>query len=36
MALGTLVFAVAMIDELVLAIRGKRVLAAPAEMLRNE
>jgi TRAP-type C4-dicarboxylate transport system permease small subunit len=36
MALGTVVFAVAMIDELVLAIRGKQAAAAPAEMLHNE
>ena len=36
MALGTVVFAVAMIDELVLEIRGKRATVVPAEMLRNE
>ena len=36
MALGTVVFAVAMIDELVLEIRGKRAPVAPTEMLRNE
>jgi TRAP-type C4-dicarboxylate transport system permease small subunit len=36
MALGTVVFAVAMMDELVLAIRGKQVTLASSEMLRNE
>jgi len=36
MAIGTLVFAVAMIDELVLEISGKRRVVVPAEALRNE
>jgi TRAP-type C4-dicarboxylate transport system permease small subunit len=36
MALGTVMFAVAMIDELVLAIRGKQAAVAPAGMLHNE
>jgi TRAP-type C4-dicarboxylate transport system permease small subunit len=36
MALGTAIFAIAMVDELVLAIRGRRARVAPAEMLRNE
>jgi TRAP-type C4-dicarboxylate transport system permease small subunit len=36
MAIGTLVFAIAMIDELVLEIAGKRRVAVPAEALRNE
>lgn len=36
MAIGTVIFAIAMIDELVLELRGKRKQAAPAEMLRNE
>ena len=36
MALGTVVFALAMIDELVLEIAGTRKAVAPAEALRNE
>ena len=36
MALGTLVLAIAFIDELVLELRGVRSSAAPAEALRNE
>ena len=36
MAIGTLVFAIAMIDELVLEIAGKRRVVVPAEALRNE
>ncbi|MEP7057506.1 MAG: TRAP transporter small permease subunit [Caldimonas sp.] len=36
MALGTLVLAIAFVDELVLEIRGRRVAAEPAEALRNE
>ena len=36
MAIGTVIFAIAMIDELVLEIRGRPRAAAPAEMLRNE
>jgi TRAP-type C4-dicarboxylate transport system permease small subunit len=36
MAFGTLVLAIAMIDELILEIRGKRAAVAPAEALRNE
>ena len=36
MALGTVVFALAMIDELVLEIAGTRKVVAPAEALRNE
>jgi TRAP-type C4-dicarboxylate transport system permease small subunit len=36
MAVGTLVLAVAFIDELVLELRGERVAVEPAEALRNE
>ena len=36
MALGTLVLAIAFVDELVLELRGVRSSAAPAEALRNE
>lgn len=36
MALGTLIFALALTDELVLEIRGKRVSLESGEMLRNE
>ena len=36
MALGTLVLAVAFIDELVLELRGERVAVEPEEALRNE
>ncbi|MFO1306127.1 MAG: TRAP transporter small permease [Burkholderiales bacterium] len=36
MALGTVVFALAMIDELVLEIAGKRKAVTPSEALRNE
>ncbi|MGI9132882.1 MAG: TRAP transporter small permease [Rhodoferax sp.] len=36
MALGTLVFAIAFVDELVLELRGQRRAADSAEMLRNE
>lgn len=36
MALGTVVFAIAFIDELVLELRGKRRQAASGEALRNE
>ena len=36
MALGTLVLAIAFIDELVLELRGARSVAVPAEALRNE
>ena len=36
MALGTLVLAVAFVDELVLELRGERVAVEPEEALRNE
>jgi TRAP-type C4-dicarboxylate transport system permease small subunit len=36
MALGTLVLAIAFIDELVLEIRGRRVVHTPEEATRNE
>jgi TRAP-type C4-dicarboxylate transport system permease small subunit len=36
MAAGAIVFAMALIDEFVLQLRGKRVRAMPAEALRNE
>jgi TRAP-type C4-dicarboxylate transport system permease small subunit len=36
MALGTLIFAVAFIDELVLEIQGRRVVPVSGEALRNE
>jgi len=36
MAVGTTVLLVALVDELVLEWRGKRVTKAPAEALHNE
>lgn len=36
MAAGAIVFAIALVDELVMQVRGKRVRAMPAEALRNE
>lgn len=36
MALGTLILGVALVDELVLALRGERRIVQPAEALRNE
>ena len=36
MAAGTLVFAIALVDEFVLQITGKRVRVVPEEALRNE
>jgi TRAP-type C4-dicarboxylate transport system permease small subunit len=36
MAAGAIVFAIALVDEFVLALRGKRVRAMPSEALRNE
>jgi hypothetical protein len=36
MALGTLIFALAFVDELVMEIRGQRADTASGEMLRNE
>jgi TRAP-type C4-dicarboxylate transport system permease small subunit len=36
MALGTVVLAIAFVDEFVLELRGRRVVAVPAEALRNE
>ena len=36
MAIGTIVLAIAFIDELVLEVRGRRVLVASDEMLHNE
>jgi hypothetical protein len=36
MALGTVIFAVAFVDELVLEIRGQRASPESGEMLRNE
>ena len=36
MALGTLVLAIAFIDELILELRGARSVAVPTEALRNE
>ena len=36
MALGTVVLAIAFIDELVLEVRGRRVVLEPTEALRNE
>jgi TRAP-type C4-dicarboxylate transport system permease small subunit len=36
MAIGTVILAIAFIDELVLELRGKRVQAASAESLHNE
>lgn len=36
MALGTVILAIAFVDELVLELRGQRQTAQPAEALRNE
>ena len=36
MALGTVVLAIAFVDELVLEVRGRRVVSVPTEALRNE
>jgi TRAP-type C4-dicarboxylate transport system permease small subunit len=36
MALGTLILAVAFVDEFVLELRGRRVVPAPDEAVRNE
>ncbi len=36
MAVGTVVFAIALVDEFVLQLRGKRMVRVPAEALRNE
>ncbi|HEX7436729.1 MAG TPA: TRAP transporter small permease subunit [Caldimonas sp.] len=36
MAIGTAVLAIAFVDELVLEVRGRRVVIEPAEALRNE
>ena len=36
MAIGTVVLAIAFIDELILEIRGQRVVEEPSEALRNE
>ena len=36
MALGAVVFAIAFVDELVLEVRGRRVVAVSTEALRNE
>ena len=36
MALGTLVLAIAFVDELILELRGARSVAVPTEALRNE
>ena len=36
MALGTVILAIAFLDELVLEMMGKRVEARPGEALRNE
>lgn len=36
MALGTVVLAIAFVDELMMEIRGQRVLQEPSEALRNE
>lgn len=36
MALGTVVLAIAFVDELVLEVRGRRVVHQPAEAIRNE
>jgi len=36
MAIGAVVFAIAMVDEFVLQLRGERVSVVPAEALRNE
>lgn len=36
MAVGTVIFAIAFLDELVLELRGRRAQPSPAEALRNE
>jgi TRAP-type C4-dicarboxylate transport system permease small subunit len=36
MAIGTVVFAIAFVDELVLEIRGRRVVPVSDEAMRNE
>lgn len=36
MAVGTVVLAIAFIDELILEVRGRRVMQEPTEALRNE
>ena len=36
MAIGTVVLAIALVDELLLELRGRRHVAEPAEKLRNE
>ena len=36
MAVGTVIFAIALVDELVLEIRGERKVVVPSEALRNE
>jgi len=36
MAFGSLVFALAMLDEWVMELRGRRRASAPIEALRNE
>jgi len=36
MAVGTVIFAIALVDELVLEIRGERKAVVPSEALRNE
>jgi TRAP-type C4-dicarboxylate transport system permease small subunit len=36
MAVGAIVFAIALVDEFVLQLRGQRVVVVPAEALRNE
>ena len=36
MAVGTVIFAIALLDELVLEIRGERKVVVPSEALRNE
>jgi hypothetical protein len=36
MALGAVVLAIAFVDELVLELRGRRVVPVSAEALRNE
>jgi TRAP-type C4-dicarboxylate transport system permease small subunit len=36
MAFGTVIFAIAIVDELVLEIRGERKVVVPSEALRNE
>ena len=36
MAFGAIVFAIALVDEFVLQVQGRRVVVVPAEALRNE